>query len=64
MQEKIGDIRNDLIGFTALAALSEKAKGVSLEKVDLDFQSCNFFEANMASPTAPFYAVMTRYYEQ
>jgi anti-sigma regulatory factor (Ser/Thr protein kinase) len=61
MQEKIGDIRNDLSGFTALAALSEKAKGVSLEKVDLDFQSCNFFEANMA---APFYAVMTRYYEQ
>jgi len=60
MQEKICDIRSDATGFNALAALSEKAKALLFEKVDLDFQDCTFFEANMA---APFYAVLTKYYE-
>ncbi len=61
MQEKIGNIQSDLSGFNECAALSEKAKGVFSEKVSLDFQSCKFFDANMATP---FYAAMTRYYQQ
>lgn len=60
MQEKIGDIHSDLSGFNALAAFSEKAKKLLFEKVDLDFQDCTFFEANMA---APLYAVLTMYYK-
>jgi len=61
MQKKIGNIGSDLSGFNEVAALSEKAKEVFSEKVYFDFQSCNFFEATMA---APFYAAMTRYYDQ
>lgn len=57
MQETIGPIHSNLNGFNALAALSENANELFADNLELDFQPCTFFDANMA---APFHAVLTK----
>ena len=57
MQVKVGAIRNDFLGFSAIAHIAHETQGVLFATIELDFSSCDLFEANMA---APLYTVIAR----
>jgi len=60
MRKPVPTIRTNREGFNSLAGIAKNADQINFEKIELDFSSCAFFEANMA---APFYAVLSHFYE-
>ena len=57
MKLDVGTIRSDYRGFSSLAKFAELTKDISVDRVDLDFSNCSFFDANM---TAPLYVLISR----
>ncbi len=60
MQKKISSIQSNLSGFNAIAALAaKKTEPFTDDNLELNFQDCTHFDANMA---APLYAALTNYH--
>lgn len=57
MKLNIGTVRSDCAGFNSIAHIAEQSHGAFSDSVEVDFSSCDFFEANMA---APLYVVVAR----
>lgn len=57
MNLNVGTIRSNCNGFSSIAELAQDASGLWLDKAELDFRRCGFFEANMA---ASLYVVIAR----
>ncbi len=57
MKLDVGTIRSNCRGFNSIARIADKTKDTWLDFIQLDFSSCDFFEANMA---APLYSVIAR----
>lgn len=61
MRLNIGTVRSDYAGFNGIARIAELSRELTLDSVEVDFSTCGFFEANMASP---LYAVVARLREE
>lgn len=57
MKLNIGTVRSDYAGFNSIARVAKQSHGAFSDSVEVDFSSCDFFEANMA---APLYVVVAR----
>ena len=57
MKLNIGTVRSDCAGFNSIAHIAEQSHEAFSDSVEVDFSSCDFFEANMA---APLYVVVAR----
>jgi hypothetical protein len=53
----VGTIRSDYNGFNSIAELAETARKLQFDEAELNFATCNFFEANMV---APLYVVIAK----
>ena len=50
MKLNIGTVRSDYAGFNSIARVAKQSHGAFSDSVEVDFSSCDFFEANMAAP--------------
>jgi signal transduction histidine kinase len=50
MKVNVGNVKSDLAGFNNIARIAAETQGLIFDSVQLDFSSCEFFEANMTSP--------------
>ena len=57
MKLNIGTVRSDCAGFNSIAHIAEQSHEAFSDSVEVDFSSCDFFEANMV---APLYVVVAR----
>jgi hypothetical protein len=60
MRASLPTIRTNKEGFNSLAEVAKKVGKLLFDKIELDLSFCSFFDANM---TAPFYAVLSHFYE-
>lgn len=60
MRVDCGTVKSDYDGFSVIAEIASATKKQFFSKVELDFSSCSFFEANMA---APLYSVIAGLFE-
>jgi len=47
---QIGEVRSDINGYSALAALYNELKDCIFETIEIDFSDCPWFDANMCAP--------------
>ncbi|ARN56346.1 ATP-binding protein [Sedimentisphaera salicampi] len=61
MNLNVGSIRNNIDGFEEIARLYNSSRHLKYDLIELDFEQCEFFEANMA---AALYSIISRLYEE
>jgi len=61
MKVHIAAIESNSNGFDRIAEIASRTKDACFDTIELDFSSCNFFEANMS---APLYAAIARLRDQ